>query len=137
MKAKKELDIYFYVLGWIVMIILLGVGIYIHFDGLDFIYNLNGCSFKRMTGFNCPGCGGTRAVFFMFNGKMWESFKMHPIVLYGTTLYIIFMATQTIERLSFGEIKIALHYRDLYLWLALAIIVVNFLVKNLIILMGI
>ena len=40
------------------------------------------------------------------------------------------MVSQTVERLSKGKILIALHYKDRYLWIALGIIIVNFVLKN-------
>ena len=42
------------------------------------------------------------------------------------------MISQTIERLSQGKLRIGMRYRDLYLWIALAIAIVNCLVKNLV-----
>ena len=42
------------------------------------------------------------------------------------------MLSQTMERVSCGKLKVGLHYRDIYLWIALAIVVINCLVKNLI-----
>lgn len=42
------------------------------------------------------------------------------------------MISQTIEQISRGKINIGMHYRDLYLWIALVIAIVNCLVKNLI-----
>ena len=41
------------------------------------------------------------------------------------------MVSQTIERLSRHRIRIGMKYRDLYLWIAIAIVTVNFIVKNL------
>ena len=46
------------------------------------------------------------------------------------------MISQTIQRVSRGKLRIGMHYRDIYLWLALAIVVVNCLVKNLVLLVG-
>ena len=39
--------------------------------------------------------------------------------------------SQTIERVSGSRIRIALRFRDVYIWIALLLIVVNCLVKNL------
>jgi hypothetical protein len=41
------------------------------------------------------------------------------------------MISQTIERVSGSRIRIALRFRDVYIWIALLLIVVNCLVKNL------
>ncbi len=40
------------------------------------------------------------------------------------------MISQTIERLSKGRLRIGMHFREVFLWIALAIIIINFIVKN-------
>lgn len=40
------------------------------------------CLFRTLTGFYCPGCGGTRALKALLHGKLWLSFCYHPLVLY-------------------------------------------------------
>lgn len=40
------------------------------------------------------------------------------------------MISQTIERLSKGKLRIGMHFREVFLWIALAIIIINFIVKN-------
>ena len=42
------------------------------------------------------------------------------------------MFSQTIERISRGKIHMGMHYRDLYLWIALVIAILNCLIKNLV-----
>ena len=44
------------------------------------------------------------------------------------------MLSQTLQRISRGRLHIGMHFRPLYMWLALAIIVVNCIVKNMLIL---
>lgn len=40
------------------------------------------CLFHFLTGFYCPGCGGTRAVRLLLEGNLAGSFCYHPFVLY-------------------------------------------------------
>ena len=40
------------------------------------------------------------------------------------------MISQTIARLSRKRLAIGMHYRDIYLWLALLLVVLNCLIKN-------
>ncbi len=42
------------------------------------------------------------------------------------------MLSQTVERLSGGKLGIGMRYRDAYLWAALALVLLNCLVKNLV-----
>lgn len=89
------------------------------------------CMVHLLTGFYCPGCGGTRAVYALLQGQFVRSLVLHPIVPYTAVIGGWFMFSQTVERLSRGRLKIALHFRDVYLWTALGLILLNVLVKNL------
>ena len=40
--------------------------------------DLTVCLFKRITSLPCPSCGTTRAVSYLFNGEMVNSFYMNP-----------------------------------------------------------
>ena len=88
------------------------------------------CMFHKVTGLYCPGCGGTRAAAALFQGKWLLSFFYHPIVPYTAVIYIWFMASHSIQHFSGGKIKKGMHYRDAYLWIALALVATNFVVKN-------
>lgn len=87
------------------------------------------CIFHEITGLYCPGCGGTRAVRALLKGHIITSFIYNPIVLYCAFMYIWFMGSQMLERLTKGRIK-GLKYRHIYLWLALLMVVVNCIMRN-------
>lgn len=38
------------------------------------------CSFRRLTGFPCPGCGMTRALTLLVSGDWESSLRVHPLV---------------------------------------------------------
>ena len=88
------------------------------------------CVFWKITGFYCPGCGGTRAVSAFLQGKWALSFLYHPLVPYSCILYAWYMVSRSIQYASRYKIKIGMHYRHAYLWTALGFVAVNFLVKN-------
>lgn len=87
------------------------------------------CMFHEITGLYCPGCGGTRAVKALVERHPFKSFLYNPIVIYGVVMYLWFMGSQLLERLTNGKVK-GLMYRHLYLWIALAIVIINCLVRN-------
>lgn len=88
------------------------------------------CLFHLFTGYYCPGCGGTRAVRALLQGHVIQSVYYHPIVPYGAALYLYFMVTQTVERMSRHRIRIGMRYRGSLVWSTVAVILVNFLVRN-------
>lgn len=88
------------------------------------------CPFHRLTGYYCPGCGGTRAVRALFRGHLAASFFYHPLVPYAAVVYLCFMVSQSIERLSHKKFPIGMRYRNGYAWTALVILLVHFLVRN-------
>ncbi len=88
------------------------------------------CMFHAVTGLYCPGCGGTRAAALLLRGEIGASLWYHPIVVYSAAVYAWFMVSHTAERLMGHRWRIGMRYRNLYLWLALAITVVNVAVKD-------
>lgn len=40
---------------------------------------LPGCTFHRLTGWNCPGCGMTRAAHATLHGQIDEAFRFNPL----------------------------------------------------------
>ncbi len=88
------------------------------------------CVFYVVTGLYCPGCGGTRALKALLEGKILLSFCYHPVVAYCAALYLWFMISHTIEYLSGHRWNIGMRYRNLYLYLTLVIIIINTAVKD-------
>lgn len=61
-----------------------------------------------------------------------RSFLYHPVVPYGAAVYTWFMVSHTIEYLSKGRWRIGMRYTDNYLYGAIAIIIVQWVLKNMI-----
>ena len=40
-----------------------------------------GCPFRFLTGFNCPGCGTTRALHQILHGHIYTAFTLNPLLL--------------------------------------------------------
>ncbi len=130
MKKEPEQDNFFYWMGWAGIGIIL---IYLFFKfvvKIDLIRFMPLCTFYTTTGFYCPGCGGTRAVFALFHGDILKSLFYHPVVPYAGIVAGWFMLTQTVERVSRGKWKVAMHFRMIYVWILLALLAVNFIWKN-------
>ena len=130
MRPEPSHDNYFYAIGWICIALILayvGLRVVLHIDVLRLLPT---CPFYATTGYYCPGCGGTRAVFALARGDVLKSLFYHSFVPYIFVIGGWFMISQTIQRVSCGKIQIAMHFRMIYLWIALALIGINFLWKN-------
>lgn len=100
------------------------------FPALKPLFHLPPCLFHLISGYYCPGCGGTRAVRALLRGQFLQSFFYHPFVPYAAAVYIYFMATQTAQRASHGKYQIGMHYQNSLVWIAVALIIGNFILKN-------
>ena len=88
------------------------------------------CPIYSLTGLFCPGCGGTRALFLLARGKVLASTLCHPLVPYGLALYLLFMGSHTLKIFTCGKIK-GFAYRHIYIKIAVMLLILNVLVKNL------
>lgn len=131
MQTDKKMDDGFYIAGLCAIgLIAVYSIIAVRTEGevLHFSYP---CMIHLWTGYYCPGCGGTRAVAALLHGKILESLRYHPIVPYTAAVGGWFMLTQTLQRISGNRWKIGMHFRTVYLWIALAMIAGNCIIKNL------
>ena len=94
------------------------------------LYSASECYMYRMTGYYCPGCGGTRACIAFLHGHFLRSLLYHPGVPYTAVVYLVFMVSHSIELLSKGNFAIGLRYRDNYIKFAGIIILVQWILRN-------
>lgn len=88
------------------------------------------CMFHALTGAYCPGCGGTRSVIYLLTGHPLKCLIYHPLVFYTAIVGGWFLFSQTVERLSRHRLAIGMKFRDGFLWAALVLVVLNFVIKN-------
>ncbi len=88
------------------------------------------CLLHTLTGYYCPGCGGTRAVYALLRLELFRAFVYHPLVPYGAAVYAWFMVSHTIERLSRRRLSVGMRYHPGWLWAALVILAVNVVIKD-------
>lgn len=87
------------------------------------------CWIRVHSGIFCPGCGGTRAFFAFLHGKFVLSFFLHPVVPYMGILYFVFMLRGALHFLSRGKFAF-LRFRLGYIYGAIAITLIQFILKN-------
>ena len=97
----------------------------------------SGCIFRKLTGLYCPGCGGQRAfrALFVFGDPI-RSFLIHPIVIYTLAVVAVYFISFVVFAVSRGKVAM-LRFRPALVWIALAIVLVNWVVKNIFLLCGV
>lgn len=133
LSKKEEKTLYWICVSLLFMSVLLVV--LTRILGISLADVMPGCLFLRLTGYYCPGCGGTRAVMSLFQGDFLHSFLYHPVVPYAAVIGGWYVISHTIELASKEKYSIGMRYRDLYLYLAVALILSNWVIKNLFILL--
>ncbi len=121
-----------YLAGWIILAISIFLLLLKNLIApkVDIVSQMPGCYIYSLTGFFCPGCGGSRSVAALVHGRFFVCAVNFPLVAYSVIMYLWFMITQTIERISKGRYQIGLGWRHTYLWIALGILIVHFVMKN-------
>lgn len=131
-RESQQTERILYIIGWIAIIICVTGAIVLKV--LDFDLRQAGipCMFFTRTGYYCPGCGGTRAVYAFLSGHLLKSIYYHPLVPYigiGGGLYMI---SHTLYYLTKGKIK-GICFRNVYAYIMIIIIVIQFVYKNVLI----
>lgn len=124
--SQKCLEEQLYIIGLIALPVMLVSGaLFLGFISpkLEF-----GCIFRAVTGFYCPGCGGTRALLECAHGHFLRAMWYHPFVVYSLALYLAFMISHTFAKIISGIRGIRFH--AWYLYGALAILIMNWVIKN-------
>ena len=134
-RSKEETALFY--IGWALVFVSGILVLMYQIMPLPFKMIMPPCIFHSVTGLYCPGCGGTRAVLALMQGRLLCALIYHPFVPYSFLIGGWFMVSQTIQRLSGGRISIGMKYRDIYLWLALGIVIAGCILKNSLLLWGI
>lgn len=95
------------------------------------IFELNPypCFFNQLTGFYCPGCGGTRSVRQLLKGHILKSVYYNPVVPYAFGMWIVYVFSHTISIITGGKVK-SMPFKAAYLYIYIIILFLNFLIKN-------
>ncbi|MBR3306002.1 MAG: DUF2752 domain-containing protein [Lachnospiraceae bacterium] len=95
-----------------------------------------GCILRQTTGLYCPGCGGTRAVLALISGRPAECLKDNPSVYYFAFLLFAYVFSPVFQRLGRGRLY-RIRPRAWHFYLLIAIILVWFVVRDILLLNGI
>ena len=126
---QEKLDKVAFITGWIGVIILIVYQLFSRWTNFHITKYEYPCIFHWLTGYYCPGCGGTRAVIYLFHMQFIKSFQYHPIVIVTFAIGSCFLISQFMNKITKGKIK-TFHFRISFLWIALGITLINFFIKN-------
>lgn len=118
-------------LGVLGLLCLLGL----HFFGIALREILPPCSLYSLTGFYCPGCGGTRACYALAQGHILESMRAHPLVSYLAAGYIVYMVSHLLDIMTHGRIR-GFYFCPYFWYVGVGILLIQFVVKNIALLAG-
>ena len=107
-----------------ILVILL---ITLYFSLLKNFIAIPACPIYAHFGFYCPACGGTRAIISILNFDIFSSILYNPIVVYTFFVSTLYLITESIN-IYFNK-NINLHFK-LLLKIGLFILLINFIVKN-------
>ncbi|MBQ1749635.1 MAG: DUF2752 domain-containing protein [Lachnospiraceae bacterium] len=91
------------------------------------------CPVQKLTGFYCPGCGGSRSVRALLEGRFLASLLLHPFPIYCilALLAILVHGLYLHHKKSTGKSIL-----PVLLWSALALLILQFMVKNILLING-
>ena len=127
-ESEPMLETRLYRCGWIFLLILCvwKIAKKVLFPHFVLSFGTRPCVFYTLT-----GCGGTRSLRALLSGKIFVSAVDFPMIFYAAVVFAWFMISQTIDRISGHRLPIGMKYRDTWVYAALVIVVIHFVVKNL------
>ena len=130
----EKIDRIFYILslivlgGFIVMFVLQHIGIFTLTYNIEFP-----CGFHSVTGFYCPGCGASHSLTSLIELHIIDSILYNPFVPYVFMCALIYASANTVALITK---KHYLHFRMLYAYIGIGILLGQWIIKNILILIG-
>jgi hypothetical protein len=87
------------------------------------------CMFHQLTGWNCPGCGATRALYALLHGNFAMAIRDNALVVFTLAFFLVWLARFTFKK-NRGE-KTAFDLSPKILWVFLITAIVFAICRNL------
>ncbi len=116
----------------IILIIAISIIGLITYHYLNQYYNFSiPCLFHQITGYYCPGCGITRCLFSLLEGKIYQAFMYNQLVFILLPFFIIYFIYNSYIYIFNKENKLINKIPN-YVYIILLIIVISFgIIRNL------
>ena len=115
-----------------VLLIYIGVSIFYNTTNFTLVHSYSTCLLLNLTGYYCPGCGGTRAFENLVHLHLLKSFYYNPVVLIGFLFFIVSWASYILNKFTHGKTQIYKIGLKQVLYID-AIFLYSFVIKNLLI----
>ena len=125
--ASTERILYWVSIG-VILFVAVFYSLHVWYVNISGHHELLECMLKKTAGIPCPGCGGTRALRSLASGDILASLRYNSFATYGAILYFVFFVTHTLEIVTKERIK-GIKFRLIYLWLAICILIVQYVLK--------
>jgi hypothetical protein len=87
------------------------------------------CVFYRVSGWQCPGCGGLRAVHHLLHGELLTAFRFNPLVVTAAPVGLFFLLRRWWR--GPGREKASHRTQARRAWLVFAVLVIFWILRNL------
>ena len=137
-KNLRDMDIEYLLLYRICLVLLpfmIGGTLLFVFFGDKILAAGGDCLFKKISGFYCIGCGGTRAFNYLVHLHILKSIFYHPFVPYTYLAYFFYTINSFLYRHNkkcFARLS-----PFVLIYIGVGILTINFIVKNIFIFFGI
>ena len=88
------------------------------------------CLFHKLTGLNCPGCGGLRALHHLTHGSLVTAFRCNPLFI-GLLPFLLFLALRWFLRGREAIDRDPILFRPRVLWSLLVVTLLFTILRNL------
>ncbi|MCF7675935.1 MAG: DUF2752 domain-containing protein [Akkermansiaceae bacterium] len=92
---------------------------------------LPGCSFHRLTGLHCPGCGMTRAMAAILRGDLAAAFRCNPVGLVLLPLALVGLLPEWLGWVRGRRLAFRWHPGARGAWLLVGLIIAFWILRNL------
>ncbi len=95
------------------------IGVYLYIDPTT-SHLMPKCLFRMLTGYDCPSCGGQRALHALLNGEFYNAFILNPFLfLVAPYLLAILYSTFSKSRVAAAIKPFVSHQTMVYTYIAL------------------
>ena len=126
---KDELTDTWFKLGIAFGIILLAAMISFYIWGEKIAFGDVKCAFYTVVHLYCPGCGGTRAAYYLFHGRIIKSFLFNPFVPYTLAAYFVFMINTILVKTT-KKAGFTRYPASITIYVGVGLLIVQCIVRN-------